>query len=207
MRRAGLLLPLIGSCMCMPAAAQTNGPIVAAPIVPNMPVTGAPQPTVRAPLLQPLALGSSVEKTTRLSTNLRVRIAVAATAQGPRDRIHQRIASSMVDFYPVGSSGFHLSAGTKLYDPRTGEQATNRGLMVAPKQPNIPGSKVGLKRTPALTLGYSGELAERTSVGIEVGAMKGRAYNNASDLTRQTRAERIGNPVNPMVNLVVGRRF
>jgi hypothetical protein len=207
MRQAGLLIALFVSCSDAPSAAQSVGAAVPPPVVPNMPVTGAPGPMMRAPLLQPLALGSSVEKTTRVSGNLRVRIAVAAAAQGPRDRIHQRIASSMIDFYPVGSSGFHLSAGTKLYDPRVGEQATNRGLMVAPKQPNVPGSKIGLKRTPALTLGYSGELAERTSIGIEVGAMKGRAYNNASDLTRRTRADRIGNPVNPMVNLVVGRRF
>lgn len=201
MRRTGLwvCVAMAGGGVASPAAAQ---------VVPNMPSAATPQPRARAPLLQRLAPGTTVQNSARLGGNLRLRVAVGTTGAGARDRLQQRIASSMVEFYPVGDSGFHLSAGTRLYDTRAGEQATNRGLMVAPRPLNAPGGKIGLKRTPALTMGYTGSAADGTSIGLEVGAMKGRAYTDANDMARRTRAERIGgNPVNPMINLVVGRRF
>lgn len=191
MRLMGGMVSVVVACWSVPAVAQS--------------VSGA---AAGAPLLQPLALGSGVERTSRMSGNLRLRVTVAAVQPGPREHIHQRIASSMVDFYPIGSSGFHLSAGTRMYDPRGGEQLTNRGLMAAPRQLNVPGVRAGLRRTPALTMGYTGEIADRTRLGVEVGAMKGRVYSNATDAAKLTRSERSGtNPVNPMVNLVIGRRF
>ncbi|GAA0670011.1 hypothetical protein FHT00_000540 [Sphingomonas insulae] len=185
--------------VAVPAAAQS---------VPNMPSTADPQPLARNPLMQRLIPGTIVQNTARLGGNLRLRVAVGNAGEGPRDRLHQRVASSMVEFYPVGDSGFHLSAGTRLYDTRAGEQATNRGLMVVPRQLNVPGGKIGLKRTPALTMGYTGMAEDGTTIGLEIGAMKGSAYTDANDMARRNRAERAGgNPVNPMVNLVVGRRF
>jgi len=198
MRRLVALIALIGGCVAMPAVGQST-----ASALTDIGSGGAVAASARMPVLQPLAIGSSVERSARMSGNLRLRVGVAATAQGPRDRIHQRIASSMIDFYPVGSSGFHLSAGTKLYDVRAGEQATNRGLMVTQRQLNVPGGRPGLKRTPALTMGYTGQVAE-TSLGLEVGAMRGPVY---TDMMRQTRLQRAADPINPMVNLVVGRRF
>jgi hypothetical protein len=199
MRRTGLWVCVAGGGVASPAAAQ---------VVPNMPSVAMPQPLARAPLLQRLGPGTIVQNSARLGGNLRLRVAVGSAGTGARDRVQQRIASSMVEFYPVGDSGFHLSAGTRLYDTRAGEQATNRGLMVAPRPLNAPGGKIGLKRTPALTMGYTGRAADGTSIGLEVGAMKGRAYADANDMARRTRAERIGgNPVNPMIHLVVGRRF
>ena len=201
MRRTGLSIgaTTIAIALAMPAAAQ---------VIPNMPSTADPQPPARAPLLRGMATGAIVQQSARLGGNLRLRVAVGPASAGPRDRLHQRVASSMVEFYPVGDSGFHLSAGTRLYDTRAGEQATNRGLMVAPRPLNVPGGKIGLKRTPALTMGYTGSAADGTSIGLEIGAMKGSAYTDANDMARRNRAERTGgNPVNPMVNLVVGRRF
>jgi len=157
---------------------------------------------------QPLALGSGSEHDARIGANLRLRVATVTTAPGPRGRSHQRLAGSMVDLYPIGGSGFHLSAGTRLYDPRPGDGATGRRLVGAPREINIPGGRAGLRRTPALTMGYNGALADHMSIGVEVGAMKGRAYANATDATRQLRGERgEGNPVNPMVHLTLGRRF
>lgn len=194
----------------MMAAVMTGGVAMpaAGQVIPNMPSTADPQPLARNPLLQRLTPGTTVQNSARLGGNLRLRVAVGPAGEGPRDRLHQRIASSMVEFYPVGDSGFHLSAGTRLYDTRAGEQATNRGLMVAPRPLNVPGAKIGIKRTPALTMGYTGSAADGTSIGVEVGAMRGSAYTDANDMARRNWAERTGgNPVNPMVNLVVGRRF
>ncbi|WP_052075590.1 hypothetical protein [Sphingomonas taxi] len=159
--------------------------------------------------LQPLALGSEVGHDARLTGNLRLRVTTIVTAPGPREKRHQRLGSSMLEFYPVEASGFHLSAGTRMYDPRAGEQWTNRALVVsAPRPLNVPGSRAGLRRTPTLTFGYTGALADRTRISVEIGAMKGSAYASATDATRRLRGERgAGNPVNPIVHLVVGRRF
>ncbi|MGU3315566.1 hypothetical protein ACLBWH_08450 [Sphingomonas sp. M6A6_1c] len=194
-RVAGVIGAVAASCAALSGAAQA------------LPGTTAADGVARSPL-QPLALGSGVEHDSRLTANLRLRVTTVATASGPREKTHQRLGSSMVEFYPVGASGFHLSAGTRMYDPRAGEQSTGRGLIGAPRQPNVPGGRAGLRRTPALTLGYAGALADRTRIGVEIGAMKGSAYANATDATRRLRGERgAGNPVNPMVHLVVGRRF
>lgn len=199
MRRLGVVATLIGCCGPLPVAGQA---------MPNMTSTATPAPPPDGRLLQPLVPGGSIEHSARLTGNVRLRVSVGAAGQGTRDRLHQRIASSMVEFYPVGDSGFHLSAGTRLYDTRAGEKAASRGLIGMSRQRSAPGSRMGLKRTPALTMGYSGTAADGTTIGLEVGAMKGRAYSDANAMARRARAERIGgNPVNPMINLVVGRRF
>jgi hypothetical protein len=96
-----------------------------------------------------------------------------------------------------------------MYDPRIGEQATSRGLMAVRRPGGAPGGRLGMRRTPAFTLGYAGEILDHATMGIEVGAMMGHAYTaGPTDVARRLRGERpSGNPVNPMVNLVFGRRF
>lgn len=199
MLRLGVVAALIGCCGLSPAMGQA---------VPDTPLSSAPPVPASGRLLQPLVPGGSIEHSARLGGNVRLRVSVRAVGQGTRDRLHQRVASSMVEFYPVGDSGFHLSAGTRLHDTVAGAKAANRGLIGSPRGLGAPGSRMGLKRTPALTMGYSGTAADGTTIGLEVGAMKGRAYTDANAIARRARAERIGgNPVNPMVNLVVSRRF
>ena len=165
------------------------------------------QASARPAPLHPLALGSGVERDTRLTNRLRLRVTTVATAAGPREKMRERVGGSMIDLYPSEASGFHLSAGTRIYDTRLAEQG-NRGPAGAPRQSNIPGGRVALRRTPALTMGYSDAISDRLHVGVEAGAMLGRAYNTATDQTRRLRGERDGgDPVNPVVQLVIGRRF
>lgn len=209
MRRQGWFATVLTGCL-----ATLTASVAGAQVAPSQIVAGAAAAvpsTGRPPLLAPIALGGAIERTTRLTSKLRLRIATSSASAGPNERVHPRLASSMVDIYPLSGSGFHLSAGSRLYDARAGEQATSRGLMVSQRiLPGAGGGRVGLRRTPALTVGYSGTVAEATSVGVEVGAMKGRAYDAGGRLARPTRGERegLGNgPINPVVNLVVGRRF
>lgn len=202
MRRLACIGLVMGQCASSAVAQSTTS---AALTPPGMALTAVPTTKAQLPV-QPLTSGGRSESTARLTAKVRLRVGVAADP-GPRDRMHQRVASSMVEFYPVGGSGFHLSAGTRMYDTRAGDKATGRGLIATPRPGNVPGNRLGLRRTPALTMGYSGEVANGTRVGVELGAMKGRVYNSTRDIVRQTRAERSGNPVNPMVNLVIGRRF
>lgn len=57
-------------------------------------------------------------------------------------------------------------------------------------------------------MGYTDEVSDHLHVGVEAGAMLGRAYNTATDSARRLRGERDGgDPVNPVVQLVIGRRF
>lgn len=173
--------------------------------------TPAPRTAERAPLLTPIALGGTLERTTRLTTRLRLRVGTMTTGTGPNGRVHQRLASSMVEYFPFADSGFHLSAGGRLYDARAGEQVGNRPLMLS-QRPTLGagGGRIGLRRTPALTFGYTGTILGDTIVGLEAGAMRGRAYEIGGRLTRPTAGDRggVGNgPINPVVNFTVGRRF
>ena len=200
----GLAAVLVGGSASMAAAQVAPAASVIAPLLPG------PAAASRAPLpltLAPVAMGGSAERSTRLFGGLRLRLAMANTAAGPRDRVHSRIVGQMIDFFPAGDHGFHLSAGTRLFNPRTMEVAT-RSLIASQRRLNIPGMKTTMRRTPALTVGYTDRIDPDTSVGFEVGAMKGRAYYDAADVARQTRAERnaIGSPINPVVNLVFGHR-
>ena len=204
MRRLGWITALALVSGSTTATAQV-APVT---ILPPAPPSGV---LVRTPLLAPIALGTPTERSIELSAKLRMRVATIGTSMGPGERVHQRLASSMIDYYPLAGSGLHLSAGSRLYDVRVGEQANNRPLMAAQRpMPGAGGGRIGLRRTPALTLGYTGTLPGDTSLGFEVGAMRGRAYDIGGRLTRPTAAERggVGNgPLNPVVNLVVGRRF
>lgn len=171
----------------------------------------APMAAQRTPLLAPIALGGTLDRTTPLTARLRLRVATMTTSAGPNERVHQRLASSMVEYYPFADSGFHLSAGGGLYDVRAGEQVGNRPLMLS-QRPTLGagGGRIGLRRTPALTFGYTGTMLADTTIGLEVGAMKGRAYEIGGRLTRPTAGERggVGNgPINPVVNVSFGRRF
>lgn len=190
---------LWGCCLTGSAAAQSIAPI---------------SPAERTPQLGPVVQGGVVEKGARVGGNLRIRLAVAAgtfAGNGAREHVQPRVTGSMIDFYPDRSGGFHLSAGTRLYDVAgaTGASRAAGGLLRTPRPGNAPGARAGLKRTPAVTLGYTGVVDDDTSVGVEVGAMTGRAYTTTTDMVRRSRADRGGGdgPVNPMVNLVVGRRF
>ncbi len=174
----------------------------------------APAPMIaaaRAPLdlsLPPVAAGGSADRVVPLAGRLRLRMTMQNTAAGPHDRVRSRVIGQMADFYPAGDHGFHLSAGTRLFNPRAME-VSQGALLPSARRLNVPGMKTAMRRAPALTVGYTDRIDANTSLGFEVGAMQGRAYNDAANLTRQTRADRntIGSPLNPVANFVIGHRF
>ncbi|MEO5865850.1 MAG: hypothetical protein ABIS14_04375 [Sphingomonas sp.] len=133
----------------------------------------------------------------------------------PESRVVRRIASSMFDFYPAGGgSGIHLSGGIRYFD-RTNfvleAQKVTHGLLYSPNWRTASGSRAGFRRiAPTMTAGYTAAISERFMLGVETGAMLGRA-NIASPvalrhpLTGAGLQERSG--LNPMANLVLGLRF
>jgi hypothetical protein len=203
MRIVGMIAAVMAGSWAVPGAAQT-----AATPADDPSRIAAPPPPLRPSAPQPLALAGASQREARITARLRLRVATVASATGLRDTAHQRLAGSMIDLYPVDGSGFHLSAGTRVHDQRAGESAASRKLVRAARQINVPGGRSGARRTPAVTLGYRGTVDEDTSIAVEVGAMKGHVYSSATDMTRRLRGERgEGNPVNPMVHLVLGLRF
>lgn len=196
--------PAIPPSPAVPAASIPNAPF--------LPPAAAPAP--RGPMrlsLAPVAAGGSVERSARLAGKLSMRVTVQSVGDGSREMFHSRMTGQMVDFFPAGDHGFHLSMGTRVFNPRPmgPSEIAMRGILPSLRRLNIPGMKTNMRRAPALTMGYTDRVDRDTSVGFEVGAMHGRAYNDVANVARQTRAERnaIESPINPMVNLVIGHRF
>ena len=159
--------------------------------------------------VRPSALPGAVSTSTiRLNPNLRLRVGVADGGTAPATRVQPRLSGSMIDFYPVEGTGFHLSAGTKLFADRDlnieGNRAGRGLLTTARRRDGAP--QFGKRRaTPALTMGYTGNVGDDTSVGVEMGALKGRGFATVDDMAKSAHGGR--GSVNPMLNLVVGRRF
>lgn len=211
MRRLGWIAGLIVGGTAGAAGAQV-APTTASTPLPTILPTPAPAPRGALNLsLVPNAVGGRVERNARLSRTLSMRVTVENSGGSARDRVHSRITGQMVDFFPAGDHGFHLSAGTRVFNPRAlgPSDVAMRGLLPSQRRLNLPGMKTSMRRAPAVTMGYTDRIDTDTSVGFEVGAMQGRAYNDVANVARQTRADRnqIGSPINPMVNLVIGHRF
>jgi hypothetical protein len=128
-------------------------------------------------------------------------------------RLQQRVDSSMIDFFPAGDEGFHLSAGMRLFARRNVDRAF-RGLLAGPKGRGVGG--VGARRfTPAATLGYIRGLDADTVLGFEVGAVMGRLNSGMSGRLRQTESSeghgmnglRPMTGINPIARVTFGYKF
>lgn len=201
MRLAWMMVALAGCTAAAPAMAKTE--------------TVARKDAVITLLPAGMALGTG-----RDTPDLRIRAGFgAASPRAPDDlmsRMHPRFSTAMVDFYPVEGKGFHLSAGSRFFARRNfmleADNAT-RGLIYVPRGGGG-GLRGGFKRfTPAATFGYTGDIAEGVSLGLEAGARLGRAFNGMPRLRRfaldASGEGRRGDEskANPMVNMVFGVRF
>jgi hypothetical protein len=129
------------------------------------------------------------------------------------DMVRPRPFRGMTDIYPFASAGFHVSAGSRYFSRAnfwSAAEQTTRGLLFNPRLRGGGGVSTGFRgRTWALTTGYDLEVAPRLVVGIEGGALKGRAIN-AGPRGRAFRADdrkanRAG--LNPLATLAVRFAF
>ncbi|HEX7851468.1 MAG TPA: hypothetical protein VF485_17185 [Sphingomonas sp.] len=96
------------------------------------------------------------------------------------DMVRPRFVGGMIDLYPTERSGFRLSIGTRYFARPNfwiaAEQATG-GLLYDPHMTR--GGRTlsrGFRRsTPAMTLGYDREVSKGLVLGLEGGALSGRA--------------------------------
>ena len=96
------------------------------------------------------------------------------------DMVRPRFVGGMVDIYPSSSSGFRLSTGTRYFSRANfwvAAEQTTRGLLYDPHwSRGGRGLARGFRRyTPAVTLGYDLQPLRGLVVGLEGGALNGRA--------------------------------
>lgn len=156
-------------------------------------------------------IGGTIKSETRISRTFRLRVDTQVTAMPGADgpnRIHPRLARSMIDLFPVPDEGFRLSAGNRFVARRVA--GDSRGLLYTPRGASNGVMRTGLRRfNPAVTVGYQGEVAPRVSLGVEVGALKGHAWQRVRTdgaIPRGLR-ERERNPVASLVNVDATVKF
>lgn len=128
-------------------------------------------------------------------------------------RVRQRLRSSMLEFYPSGD-GFHLAAGVRMFERQNflgDAQRVTHGLLYNPRGTNAESIRAGFRSyTPAVTMGYTRTVSEGLTLGLEGGALLGRA---ASSMPRSFRLATTGTNggehggLNPVANMVVGFHF
>eukprot|EP01035_Chromulina_nebulosa_P040990 gene40989-55400_t len=123
-------------------------------------------------------------------------------------RVRQRLRSSMLEFYPSGD-GFHVAAGVRMFERQNffnDAQRVTHGLLYNPRGTNAESIRAGFRNyTPAVTMGYTRTVSEGLTLGLEGGALLGRA---ASSMPRSFRLAATGSDggehggVNPVANML-----
>jgi hypothetical protein len=182
---------------------------------------GASQPAVAGDLptilrTLPLRDASRVQpiigQALRRDLALRVQVGQDSTPLiGGDSRIQPRIAKAMFDFYPDGGiGGFHISAGLHYYSRYNANLEAQRatdGKLYIPRGRTGAGIRTGFNRyTPAATMGFSQPLGHDAMIGVEGGALVGRALN-AQPLRNTGNIGETRAGINPVANLVLGLRF
>ena len=125
-------------------------------------------------------------------------------------RMRNRPASAMADFYPIDGTGFHLSAGLRFFESRSmlrQNLKAMRDLVYLPYSRSNSGVHWGYRRVPAMAVGYTQPLDQGTFVGIEVGAMLGRATGSMRRFGQGGERRREGRGPNSIVHLMFGVSF
>ena len=184
--------------------------LAATPLLATLPaaaLAAAPETVARVPVADAFRLGV-------LTATVAVAKPVLGVIGGMEGALHRRLTGVMFDFFPVAGSGFHLSAGTRLFQRRNflaETEASARGLLAGPRA--VGGAttyRAGFKKfNPAITAGYSLAMGKLTQVGIEAGALMSSAYSGPSGLARFAPGYRGEHDVRPnaVAQLTFGTRF
>lgn len=95
--------------------------------------------------------------------------------------VRPRYFKGMTDIYPVAGLGLHVSIGSRYFARpnywNTVEEVS-RGIIVNPQWRGGGGVPTGFRRrTWAMTAGYDAEVLPNLVIGLEGGALRGRAIN------------------------------
>ena len=134
----------------------------------------------------------------------------AAPASVDTSSLRKGFGGSMIDYFPLGNDGFHISAGTRMtsrnaYINSSQDERLSQLLFSSSRF----GRRFSGRATPAMTVGWSKEVEKGLTFGLEAGAMKGhldRGYYGAMHPMRY-RLGGGGRPTNELARMTVAFRF
>lgn len=121
-------------------------------------------------------------------------------------RLRKGFGGSMIDYFPLGLDGFHISSGGRMMSRLS--SPFHDQLLYAPRGGGIRSSR---RLTPAMTMGYSRQLQHGLTMGVEGGVVMGHLDNNYYSVVRPGRSNRLndggrGNS-NPVARMTVAYSF
>ena len=186
-----------GSAPLPTVAAAVSGGLLSSAALTSAMVAGPAQPDLRLPTIKlaPTAPAIAIDEASMLR--------------------HRFTGNSMMEFYPVAGSGFHLSGGSRLYSRRNFNKETEDSAHGALAVTRVTGgspimSKSSFRKfNPAMTAGYSLVLSKVAQIGLEGGAMMGHLFAAAPGLPHHAFGYRTDNGLRPnaVANLVFGLHF
>jgi len=163
-------------------------------------------------------IGTGSQAGVAITHAVRLRLDLGGTSllpngDGSQRLVRRRFSSTMVDYYPFGGEGFHLSAGGRL-DNRRRDHFSGNPLLYAPKGFSN-GKSTGLRKlASAMTMGYNNSPEPGLSFGVEGGALLERGDPASRELYRFARNAstndmrfRGGQRLNPVVQASFNYKF
>ncbi len=148
-----------------------------------------------------------------VGTDLRLRVLSVQSADPAVDidnqasRLRKGFGGSMIDYFPFGGEGFHLSTGGRM-STRLSSPFRNSQLLYAPRGFGIHGSR---RLTPAMTMGYSKQVEHGLTMGVESGMLMGHLDSSYYSVVHPSRLGRVsengGGTANPVARLTAAYRF
>ncbi|WP_174297296.1 hypothetical protein [Sphingomonas bacterium] len=153
----------------------------------------APFASIAAPASAP------AEPDYRLHALIDARPTPQLAADDQINSLRRGFGGTMVDYFPLGGDGFHISGGSRFYSRGPGRAASidSRGLVdmryvTLLYAPRTILARASRRMTPALTFGYTKLVQGGISLGVEGGAMLGRFDTLAGSLARPPRLRGAG---------------
>jgi len=163
-------------------------------------------------------IGAGGQTGQHIAPNISLRLdsgfAMMRNGDGSSSVVRKRFVGTMVDFFPLGGDGFHLSAGGRLDNRRkVKDLVTTNALLYAPR--GFSTRKGGLSRLAStMTIGYGSSPEPGVSLGLEAGAMMEHGDPATRELnrfahrgTRNDMRFASGQRFNPVVQASLGYKF
>ena len=147
-----------------------------------------------------------------VGADLRLRVLTVQSADpavnidNEASRLRKGFGGSMIDYFPFGIDGFHLSSGGRMTNRLS--SPFHDQLRYAPRGVGLRSSR---RLTPAMTMGYSRRLEHGLTMGVEGGMAMGHLDSNYYSALRPVRSYRLGeggrSTNNPVARMTLAYNF
>lgn len=147
-----------------------------------------------------------------VGADLRLRVLTVQSADPAVDvnnetsRLRKGFGGSMIDYFPFGGDGFHLSGGGRMISRPA--SLFRDPLLYAPRGGGFRSSR---RLTPAVMMGYSRQVDRGLTMGVEAGMMMGHLDSSYYSIVRPSRLGRLssgdGGATNQVARMTMAFRF